>query len=68
MVNQAKVKTSPEDHQDKRRHAAKNIIENAGKGTFEDIGRKVQGNTKATTKKYAIELATTLHNMLVQGH
>ena len=40
MVNQDKVKTSPEDHQDKRRYASKNINENAGKGTFKEIGRK----------------------------
>ena len=41
------VKTSPEDHQDKRRYAAENIIGKAGKGTFEDIGRKVKDSVKA---------------------
>ena len=49
-MNQAKVKTSPEDHQDKRRYAAENIIENAGKGTFEGTGRKVQDSVKATPR------------------
>ena len=55
---------SPEDHQDKRRHATKNIIKNAGKGTFKDTSRKVQDYTKATTEKYA----NTPPNKLVQGH
>ena len=50
-MNQAKVKTSPEYYQDKRRYAVENIIKGNPNSPIKNYAKGTYGNTAKNTSK-----------------